>query len=31
MKVMFEAVATPANLKRMIPIPEAGYSHKLGC
>ncbi len=24
MKVMFEAVATPANLKRMIPIPEAG-------
>jgi esterase/lipase len=24
MKEMFEAVATPANLKRMIPIPEAG-------
>jgi esterase/lipase len=24
MKEMFEAVSTPANLKRMIPIPEAG-------
>lgn len=24
MKEMFEAVATPANLKRMVPIPEAG-------
>ena len=24
MKEMFDAVATPANLKRMIPIPEAG-------
>jgi alpha-beta hydrolase superfamily lysophospholipase len=24
MKEMFEAVATPTNLKRMIPIPEAG-------
>ena len=24
MKEMFEAVGTPANLKRMVPIPEAG-------